>query len=94
MIFAASPIRTEAPVEVRVPSVSLNPLELKVPLVKVSAAEELRAEEAPICSIELFNVIDFVPVSEPPISSQMSARPEPLCSPKARIAPAPRLWSH
>ena len=31
-----------------------------------------------------------LPVSEPPISSQISARPEPLCSPNARIAPAPR----
>ena len=34
-----------------------------------------------------------LPVSDPPRSSQSSARPEPLCSPKARIAPAPRVWS-
>ena len=34
-----------------------------------------------------------VPVSAPPSSSQMKARPEPLCSPKARIAPVPAVWS-
>ncbi len=34
-----------------------------------------------------------VPVSEPPSSSHISARPDPLCSPKARIAPAPCAWS-
>ena len=30
-----------------------------------------------------------LPVSAPPSSSQMKARPEPLCSPNARIAPVP-----
>ena len=30
-----------------------------------------------------------VPVSAPPSSSQTNAKPEPLCSPKARIAPVP-----
>ena len=34
-----------------------------------------------------------VPVKAPPSSSQMKARPEPLCSPKARIAPVPLVWS-
>src|SRR4030088_1028414 len=34
-----------------------------------------------------------VPVSAPPSNSQMKARPEPLCSPKARIAPVPLVWS-
>src|ERR1700730_18093878 len=34
-----------------------------------------------------------VPVSAPPSNSQISARPEPLCSPNARIAPLPWLWS-
>jgi hypothetical protein len=28
-----------------------------------------------------------VPVNAPPSNSQMNASPEPLCSPKARIAP-------
>ena len=32
-----------------------------------------------------------LPLSAPPSSSQISARPEPLCSPKARIAPSPVL---
>ena len=34
-----------------------------------------------------------VPVSAPPSSSQMKASPEPLCSPKARMAPVPAVWS-
>src|SRR6266481_5645270 len=34
-----------------------------------------------------------VPVNAPPSNSQMKARPEPLCSPNARIAPVPLVWS-
>ena len=34
-----------------------------------------------------------VPVSAPPSNSQMKASPEPLCSPNARIAPVPLVWS-
>src|SRR5258707_11699167 len=33
-----------------------------------------------------FGPVAPVPVSAPPSNSQMNARPEPLCSPKARIA--------
>src|SRR6185437_15108939 len=34
-----------------------------------------------------------VPVRAPPSNSQIKARPEPLCSPNARIAPVPAVWS-
>ena len=34
-----------------------------------------------------------MPVNAPPSNSQMKASPEPLCSPKARIAPVPLVWS-
>ena len=40
-----------------------------------------------------FGSVAPLPVSEPPSSSQISARPEPLCSPNARMAPGPRAWS-
>ena len=34
-----------------------------------------------------------LPDSEPPSISHMKARPEPLWSPKAWMAPVPLLWS-
>src|ERR1700738_3997238 len=40
-----------------------------------------------------FGPVAPVPVSAPPSNSQITARPEPLCSPNARIAPLPWLWS-